>query len=122
MRDVEEMSVQETADLLGIPQATVRTRLFRARALLRQALARDLDTATVDVFAFAGERCDRIVSAVLARLPGVDETDPRPTSLPGCMAISVGLQRSVFDRSAGALEPLTVGNANPCIESSVNAR
>ena len=71
MRDVEEMSVQETADLLGIPQATVRTRLFRARALLRQALARDLDSATVDVFAFAGERCDRIVSAVLARLPGV---------------------------------------------------
>jgi RNA polymerase sigma-70 factor, ECF subfamily len=71
MRDVEEMSVQETADLLGIPQATVRTRLFRARALLRQALTRDLDTATIDVFAFAGERCDRIVSAVLARLPGV---------------------------------------------------
>jgi len=71
MRDVEEMSVQETADLLGIPQATVRTRLFRARALLRQALARDVDTATVDVFAFAGERCDRIVSAVLAGLPGV---------------------------------------------------
>ena len=68
MRDVEEMSVQETADLLGIPQATVRTRLFRARALLRQALARDVDTATVDVFAFAGERCDRIVSAVLGWL------------------------------------------------------
>ena len=69
MRDVEEMSVQETADLLGIPPATVRTRLFRARALLRQALAHDLDTATADVFAFAGERCDRIVSAVLARVP-----------------------------------------------------
>ena len=71
MRDVEEMSVQETADLLGIPPATVRTRLFRARALLRQALARDLDSATIDVFAFAGDRCDRIVAAVLARLPGV---------------------------------------------------
>jgi len=69
MRDVEEMSVQETADLLGIPQATVRTRLFRARALLRQALARDLDTATIDVFAFAGARCDRIVAAVLGRVP-----------------------------------------------------
>jgi RNA polymerase sigma-70 factor (ECF subfamily) len=68
MRDVEEMSVQETADLLGIPPATVRTRLFRARALLRHALARDLDTATVDVFAFAGDRCDRIVSGVLGRL------------------------------------------------------
>jgi RNA polymerase sigma-70 factor, ECF subfamily len=71
MRDVEEMSVQETADLLGIPPATVRTRLFRARALLRQALARDVESATVDVFAFAGARCDRIVAAVLARLPGV---------------------------------------------------
>ena len=68
MRDVEEMSVQETADLLNIPPATVRTRLFRARALLRQALARDVDAATVDVFGFAGDRCDRIVAAVLARL------------------------------------------------------
>jgi RNA polymerase sigma-70 factor, ECF subfamily len=68
MRDVEEMSVQETADLLGIPPATVRTRLFRARALLRQAMARDLDSATVDIFGFAGERCDRIVSSVLDRI------------------------------------------------------
>ena len=68
MRDVEDMTVQEAAECLGIPEATVRTRLFRARALLREALARDLDTATVDVFGFAGDRCDRIVAAVLARL------------------------------------------------------
>ena len=68
MREVEEMSVEETAAGLGIPAATVRTRLFRARALLREALARDFDMATVDVFGFAGARCDRIVSAVLARL------------------------------------------------------
>ena len=67
MRDVEDMSVQETADCLAIPAATVRTRLFRARALLREALARDLDVATMDVFGFAGERCDRIVAGVLAR-------------------------------------------------------
>ncbi len=67
MRDVEDLSVQETAECLAIPAATVRTRLFRARALLREALARDLDAATVDVFGFAGERCDRIVAAVLAR-------------------------------------------------------
>jgi RNA polymerase sigma-70 factor (ECF subfamily) len=44
----------------------VRSRLFRARALLRSALARDLDVATGDVFGFAGTRCDRIVAAVLA--------------------------------------------------------
>jgi RNA polymerase sigma-70 factor (ECF subfamily) len=53
---------------LSIPAATVRTRLFRARALLREALARDLDRATSDVFGFAGARCDRIVANVLARL------------------------------------------------------
>ena len=68
MRDVEEMSVQETAESLGIPPATVRTRLFRARAMLRERLARHTDTATLDLFGFDGERCDRIVSGVLARL------------------------------------------------------
>jgi len=65
MRDVQDMSVQETADALGIPEATVRTRLFRARALLREALQRELDDASIDVFSFAGDRCDRIVAAVL---------------------------------------------------------
>ena len=69
MRDVEEMSVEETARCLSIPSATVRTRLFRARALLRESVARDVDMATGDVFAFAGARCDRIVAGVLARLP-----------------------------------------------------
>ena len=73
LRDVEDMSVQETAECLSIPPATVRTRLFRARALLREALARDMDAATVDVFGFAGERCDRIV----ARELGTDLDDPR---------------------------------------------
>ena len=68
MRDVEDMSVQETADSLGIPSATVRTRLFRARAMLRDRLARHTDTATLDLFGFDGARCDRIVTAVLARL------------------------------------------------------
>lgn len=71
MREIEDMSVEETAACLSIPAATVRTRLFRARALLREALARDIDSATVDVFGFAGARCDRIVAAVLARaFPG----------------------------------------------------
>jgi RNA polymerase sigma-70 factor (ECF subfamily) len=70
MRDVEEMTVQETAECLGIPAATVRTRLFRARALLRDALARDIDGATLEVFGFAGQRCDRIIAAVLSALRG----------------------------------------------------
>ena len=68
MREVEEMSVHEIAECLGISPATVRTRLFRARALLREALAREIDVAAVALFAFAGARCDRIVAAVLARV------------------------------------------------------
>jgi RNA polymerase sigma-70 factor (ECF subfamily) len=68
MREVEDMSVDETAEALGIPPATVRTRLFRARALLREALARDMDLATTGIFGFAGDRCERIVRRVIAAL------------------------------------------------------
>ena len=68
MREVEEMTARETAEALGIPEATVRTRLFRARALLREALERDMDAARGGVYGFDGARCDRIVAAVLARL------------------------------------------------------
>ena len=68
LRAVEEMSVEEVAEALDIPQATVRTRFFRARGLSRERLSRDVDVAIGDAFSFAGERCDRIVFAVLARL------------------------------------------------------
>jgi RNA polymerase sigma-70 factor (ECF subfamily) len=68
LRAVEELSVGETAAVLQIPEATVRTRFFRARSLLREALAQQIDLAYADAFAFAGERCDRVVAAVLARL------------------------------------------------------
>ena len=78
MREVEDMTVEETAECLGIPESTVRTRLFRARGLLREALARDMDSATVDVFGFAGARCDRIVAGVLARAQTVEPNSPRP--------------------------------------------
>lgn len=70
LRAVEDLSVQETADILGIPEATVRSQYFRARGLLREALARDFDRAVDAAFSFDGERCDRIVAAVLGRLPG----------------------------------------------------
>lgn len=69
LREVEDMTVQETAACLEIPEATVRTRLFRARALLRASVARDLDMAAADAFAFDGARCDRIVARVLAGIP-----------------------------------------------------
>jgi RNA polymerase sigma-70 factor (ECF subfamily) len=69
MRSVEEMEVDEIASLLGVPAETVRSRHFRARGLLRESLARDLDLAERDLFQFAGHRCDRIVAEVLSRLP-----------------------------------------------------
>jgi RNA polymerase sigma-70 factor, ECF subfamily len=69
LRALEEMTVEEIAACLDIPEATVRTRYFRARGLLREALSRELDAALEDAFAFDGARCDRIVANVLARLP-----------------------------------------------------
>lgn len=68
LRAIEEMSVEETATALDIPEATVRTRFFRAKGLLREALSREVDFAYEDAFAFAGDRCDRIVAGVLAQL------------------------------------------------------
>jgi RNA polymerase sigma-70 factor, ECF subfamily len=68
LRALEELSVEETAGVLGIPDATVRTRYFRARGLLRQSMAGDIDLTLEDAFAFAGLRCDRIVREVFARL------------------------------------------------------
>ena len=77
LRAIEEMSVEEVAAALEMPEATVRTRFFRARGLLREGLSRDVDVALDDAFAFAGERCDRIVAGVLTRL--ANESDA-PTS------------------------------------------
>lgn len=68
LRSVEELSVEETAACLGIPAETVRSRHFRAKSLLREALAREIDVAERSVWEFAGARCDRIVARVLARV------------------------------------------------------
>jgi RNA polymerase sigma-70 factor (ECF subfamily) len=65
LRAVEECSVEDVAAALNLPEATVRTRFFRARGLLREGLSRDIDLALGDAFSFDGERCDRIVARVL---------------------------------------------------------
>ncbi|HVY06427.1 MAG TPA: RNA polymerase sigma factor [Burkholderiales bacterium] len=74
LRGVEELTVEETAASLDLPEATVRTRFFRARSLLRESLAREADIGMADAFGFEGARCDRIVAAVLAALPPPDTT------------------------------------------------
>jgi RNA polymerase sigma factor (sigma-70 family) len=68
LRSVEELSVEETAQTLGIPEATVRSRYFRAKGLLREALAQEIDLAERDIFEFGGQHCDRIVARVMERI------------------------------------------------------
>jgi RNA polymerase sigma-70 factor (ECF subfamily) len=68
MRDVEELSIEETARFLHIQPATVKTRLHRARKLLRESLDGRLASALKDTFPFAGARCARITEAVLRRM------------------------------------------------------
>jgi RNA polymerase sigma-70 factor (ECF subfamily) len=68
MRSVEDMSTADTAATLGIPEDTVKTRLFRARALLQKSLAERLEATSRDAFSFQRPRCDRVVHAVLERI------------------------------------------------------
>jgi len=68
MREIEDLSIEETAGFLNLPQATVKTRLHRARRLLRRALDEQLAPALADAFPFDGMRCTRIADSVLERL------------------------------------------------------
>jgi len=65
LRALEALSVEETAAALEIPQAAVRSRYARARGLLRESLAPEVDRTLHDVFGCPRERCDRIVKNVL---------------------------------------------------------
>jgi len=69
LRSVEELSVAETAETLGIAEETVRVRHFRAKGMLREALAREIDLAETDLFEFGGVSCDAVVASVRAKLP-----------------------------------------------------
>jgi len=68
LREVEELSVEETARHLGLKPETVKTRLHRARARLRAALDARLGDVMVGAYPFLGARCERITEAVLQRL------------------------------------------------------
>ena len=65
-RTIEGMSIEETAQLLNIQPETVKTRLFRARKLLKEAMVEHLDPLLTSAFPFLGRRCDRIADVVVA--------------------------------------------------------
>nr|WP_295469343.1 RNA polymerase sigma factor [Mesorhizobium sp.] len=67
-RVIEGLSIDETAQLLGIRPETVKTRLHRARARVRKQLDEQIGPVLMDAFPFAGQRCERLTTAVMKRL------------------------------------------------------
>ncbi|MGE5339374.1 MAG: RNA polymerase sigma factor [Gemmatimonadota bacterium] len=77
LRAVEDMSVEDSAYCLNVSADVVKTRYLRARALLRDALGAQIEAHATEVFSFAGERCDAVVSHVLAALRKQGQIRPR---------------------------------------------
>jgi RNA polymerase sigma-70 factor (ECF subfamily) len=73
MRMVEQLDVRETAYSLGIPEETVKTRLHRAKKLMREQLQTTLASVFTDTFPFQDPRCATFTDALLARLAGGGE-------------------------------------------------
>ena len=69
-RVIEGMNVEETAEILGLKPETVKTRLHRARTMLRDNVERKIGPVVLEAFPFAGKRCERLTEAVLKRLAG----------------------------------------------------
>jgi RNA polymerase sigma-70 factor, ECF subfamily len=67
-RVIEGMSVEDTAELLGVRPETVKTRLHRARRLVREQLETQIGPVLMDAFPFAGKRCERMTEVVMRRL------------------------------------------------------
>ena len=67
-RVIEGMNVEETAEILDLKPETVKTRLHRARTMLRDNVERKIGPVVMDAFPFAGKRCERLSAAVLKRL------------------------------------------------------
>jgi RNA polymerase sigma-70 factor (ECF subfamily) len=75
LREVEGLSVEETADTLQIPPETVKTRFLRARLRLRKMLDPELRNALGEAFPFAGADCEALTGRVLQRLGLSDTTN-----------------------------------------------
>lgn len=71
LREIEQLSVAETAAYLGVEPATVKTQVHRARRLLQKNLNAELSAALAGTYQFDGTRCDRLVTRVFERLNGL---------------------------------------------------
>jgi RNA polymerase sigma-70 factor (ECF subfamily) len=77
LRQVQQLSVAETAACLEVSEEVVKVRLHRGTALLRAAMAAHLDALAPQAFAFLGARCDRIVANVLERIAALPPPSDR---------------------------------------------
>jgi RNA polymerase sigma-70 factor (ECF subfamily) len=68
LRDIEGLSTSETGEGLGLGEEAVKTRLHRARAMIRRAVTARIGAVAAGSFQFHAPRCDRVVAAVLARI------------------------------------------------------
>ncbi len=67
-RVIEGMNVEETAEILSLKPETVKSRLHRARNMLRDIVEKKIGPVVMEAFPFAGKRCERLTNAVLKRL------------------------------------------------------
>ena len=75
LRDVEGLSTAEAAECLGVSEDVVKTRLSRARAVLRDGLSRRAGVTLESIYTFGNSRCDRVVAAVMQQITaGPDRT------------------------------------------------
>jgi RNA polymerase sigma-70 factor, ECF subfamily len=68
LREIEQLSIAETAQALNAEEATVETRVHRARRLLEQQLSDELRGVLGGIYRYDGQRCDRIIARVFERL------------------------------------------------------
>lgn len=68
LREIEGLSIKETADSLEIPEGTVKTRHLRARRRLQEALAPEVQDTLRGSFPFAGADCDKLSNFVVDRV------------------------------------------------------
>jgi DNA-directed RNA polymerase specialized sigma24 family protein len=68
LRDIEGLSTTETGEGLGLREEAVKTRLHRARAMIRRAVTVRISAVATGAFQFNAPRCDRVVAVVLARI------------------------------------------------------
>jgi RNA polymerase sigma-70 factor, ECF subfamily len=71
LREVEGLSTEETAECLDVSTDVVKTRLHRARTMLRDALYDRAGLGLKTMFTFGAQRCDRVVASVMARIRGL---------------------------------------------------